>query len=63
MSIRIRLPLLASGSYSLTPTAAYHPPGGETILGDQLDNAAIFDVHAPIDVFCLLTLESSFERV
>lgn len=62
VKIRIRLPLLAAGSYALTPTVAYHPPAGEIVLGDQLDNAAIFDVTAKIDVYCLLSLETAFER-
>ena len=61
VQVRIRLPQLAPGSYSLSPTVAY-TENGRWVLSDQLDNALVFQITALKDVYCILSLETSFAR-
>ncbi|MCB9871436.1 MAG: ABC transporter ATP-binding protein [Planctomycetes bacterium] len=62
VSIHVRIPRLAEGSYSFSPSIAYDD-GTKLVVADQLDNALVFEISARRDVYCILSLETSYARV
>ncbi len=59
--IKISLPCLYTGSYTLSPTAGYIVSDKEITLSDRIDNAIVFDIISNKEMHTMISLPSTIE--